>query len=58
MRQLDPELEQELRLRINPIYADVKGTESYERKRLLDEIDLLREELQLLRDSLLQKENG
>jgi len=39
---LDPELELNLRAAINPIYEDVRGTESYERKRLLAEIDRLR----------------
>lgn len=40
---MTPEFEAELRSRINPAYADVKGTESHERKRLLGEIDRLRE---------------
>lgn len=39
---LDAELERELRAAINPLYEDVRGTESYERKRLLGEIDRLR----------------
>ena len=41
---LSKELEAELRHR-DPVYADVKGSESYERKRLLGEIDRLRGEL-------------
>lgn len=40
---LGAELERELRAAINPLYEDVRGTESYERKRLLGEIDRLRE---------------
>lgn len=40
---LGADLERELRAAINPLYADVRGTESYERKRLLGEIDRLRE---------------
>lgn len=40
---LTKELEQELRAAINPAYADVRGTESYERKILLGEIGRLRE---------------
>ncbi len=39
---LDPILEEELRMAVNPSYEDVRGTESYERKRLLAEIDRLR----------------
>lgn len=42
MNRLTPELEQQLRETIKPQYAQVKGTESYERKALLDEIDRLR----------------
>lgn len=41
--ELGADLERELRAAINPLYADVRGTESYERKRLLGEIDRLRE---------------
>lgn len=40
---LDLELELDIRRRVNPAYADTIGTESYERKRLLMEIDRLRE---------------
>jgi hypothetical protein len=40
---LSAELERELRLAINPLYEDIRGTESYERKRLLGEIDKLRD---------------
>lgn len=36
------EFEADMRRIINPVYADVRGTESYERKRFLDEIDRLR----------------
>lgn len=39
---LGAELERELRAAINPLYEDMRGTESYERKRLLGEIDALR----------------
>lgn len=39
---LSAELERELRAAVNPLYEDVRGTESYERKRLLGEIDRLR----------------
>lgn len=39
---LDAELERGLRAAVNPLYEDVRGTESYERKRLLGEIDRLR----------------
>ena len=42
MNRLTEEYEQEIRRSINPKYIDVKGTESYERKALLDEIDRLR----------------
>jgi hypothetical protein len=41
MTRLTPELEQEIRNKINPQYANIKGTESWERKLLLDEIDRL-----------------
>ena len=40
--KLTQELELELRAMINPIYVDVKGTESFERNLLLGEIDRLR----------------
>lgn len=39
------ELEQELRSGIDPKYEDARGTQSYERKRLLGEIDRLRERI-------------
>lgn len=42
MNRLTPELEKDLRAKINPQYAHIKGTESHERKALLDEIDRLR----------------
>ena len=42
---LSKELEAELRRSVNPVYAYLIGTESYERKRLLGEIDRLRGEL-------------
>jgi hypothetical protein len=48
---ISAEFEEEIRSRINPLYADVKGTESYERKRLICEIDLLREELHMAQDN-------
>lgn len=34
--------EADIRRRVNPVYADVRGTESYERAALLGEIDRLR----------------
>lgn len=43
---LGAELERDIRARVNPMYADVRGTESYERKRLLGEIDRLRSALE------------
>jgi hypothetical protein len=36
------ELERDIRSRVNPQYAHINGTESYERKAMLDEIDRLR----------------
>ena len=42
MNTLTEELEQDLRSKINPQYACIQGTESYERKAMLDEIDRLR----------------
>jgi len=42
MKKLTPDLEQELRQSIKPNYADVYGTESYERSAMLEEIDMLR----------------
>lgn len=39
---LTPELEADLRAKINPVYVNVRGTESYERKAMMDEIDRLR----------------
>ena len=50
---LSKELEAELRAAINPAYEDVKGTESHERKQLLDEIDRLRN---LLREYIVKDE--
>lgn len=41
-QKLTPELEADLRAKINPVYVNVRGTESYERKAMLDEIDRLR----------------
>lgn len=41
--------EADIRRRVNPVYADQIGTESYERKLLLDEIDRLRAEVALLK---------
>lgn len=43
---LGADLERELRAAINPQYEDMRGTESYERKRLLGEIDRLRRAIQ------------
>lgn len=51
--RLSAELEAELRRAINPTYADMKGTESYERKRLLGEIDALRAERDKIAQELL-----
>ena len=42
---LTPEFEADLRAAINPAYAGVRGTESFERTILLGEIDRLRAEL-------------
>lgn len=39
---LDADLERQIQAAINPQYEDMRGTESYERKRLLGEIDRLR----------------
>jgi hypothetical protein len=39
---LTPEFEADIRARVNPVYVDVIGTESYERAALLGEIDRLR----------------
>lgn len=49
---LDADLERELRARINPIYEDVRGTESFERKRMLGEIDRLRAALRISTNGL------
>ena len=54
---LGPELERELRAAINPQYEDVRGTESYERKRLLSEIDRLRRVATRAHDMLLRGED-
>ena len=40
--KLTKKLESELRAMINPVYVEVKGTESFERNLLLGEIDRLR----------------
>ncbi len=40
--ELTPKFERYVRSRVNSLYEDVMGTESYERKRLLAEIDRLR----------------
>lgn len=42
MNQLTPELEKYLRAKINPRFACIQGTKSYELKAMLDEIDRLR----------------
>jgi len=39
---LDADLDRQIRAAINPLYENVRGTESYERTRLLGEIDRLR----------------
>lgn len=49
-KMMDQELEAEIRSNINPVYEDVRGTESYERKRLLGEIDNLRKAARLIHD--------
>ena len=41
-QKLTPELEADLRAKINPVYVNVRGTESYERNAMLNEIDRLR----------------
>lgn len=38
---IDPAIMSDIRSRINPQYQDIIGTESYERKLLVDEIDRL-----------------
>lgn len=40
--RLTPEVEADLRTKINPQYADWQGTESWERKTLFEEIDRVR----------------
>lgn len=40
--KLTPELEADIRSKVNPAYKDQRGTESYERDALLSEIDRLR----------------
>lgn len=40
--RLDAELEHDIRSRVNPQYSHMRGTESYERRLLLGEIDRLR----------------
>jgi hypothetical protein len=52
-KRLTPEFEADIRARVNPVYADVIGTESYERAALLGEIDRLRAAIQQTLD-----ENG
>lgn len=42
METFTQKLEAEIRAKINPAYADIRGDESWERKVLLDEIDRLR----------------
>lgn len=54
---LGKDLERELRAMINPLYEDVRGTESYERKRLLGEIDRLRRIAVMVHDEILKGEN-
>jgi hypothetical protein len=43
--KLTPEIEAELRMAINQTYVDVRGTESWERNLLINEIDRLRADL-------------
>lgn len=45
MSKFTPEFEEAVREKVNPSYVDMRGTESYERKILLDEIDRLRQEV-------------
>lgn len=51
---LGADFERELRAMINPQYEDCRGTESYERKRLLGEIDRLRDSLSVAKQALLE----
>lgn len=45
MTRLTPEFEADIRGRINPHYVNQRGTESYERAALLEEIDTLRQRI-------------
>ena len=45
-----PEFERAMRDRINPAYAEIQGTESWQRRIFLEEIDRLRGELATLKD--------
>lgn len=40
--RMTPEIEADIRARVNPVYVDWRGTESHERAMLLAEIDRLR----------------
>lgn len=51
--KLTPEFEAYLRTKVNPLYVNQRGTESYERAALLGEIDRLRAAIQQTLD-----ENG
>ncbi len=48
VQELTPELESEYRSKINQAYCHTKGTESFERKVMFDEIDRLRECVRVL----------
>lgn len=47
----------EIKSRINPAYADRRGTESHERKQLCDEIERLREKLNYA-NAVIEQRNG
>jgi hypothetical protein len=44
--KLTPDFEADIRTKVNPLYANQRGTESYERAALLGEIDRLRAAIQ------------
>ena len=48
---------EEIKSRINPIYADTIGTESYERRWLVGEIERLRQQVKELTDYADRKAN-
>ena len=49
---LDAELERDIRSKINPQYEFTPGTESYERKQLICEIDRLRAAFKIKQDEV------